>query len=948
MIRLTTLGATDLRGHNGHPLRDVMAQPKRVALLVYLAVASRRHPVHRDTLLALFWPESDLERARNTLSQALHHLRSTLGADAIANVGSTALSANPAVLWCDAGAFAEALERNDLATALALYHGDFCRGLYVAGAPAAEEWFEEQRARLRHLALEAAHEQAASLERSGDGAGAARSARRALELRPDNEQVVRELLALQDRCGDSTGALLAYDLWARRLREELELEPEPATRQLAEQLRRRRDAAAVPDVPMPGAPTPAVSAASDAEPRAPDRRWPVAAAAAVVVLMAAGFLAVPRIGAPRPAAAPGSVAVFPFTVRAAGSLQYLSEGLVDLLSAKLDGSSGLRAVDPRAAIARLRQPPTDPVAADRASRSLGAHRYILGEVLLTDGRVRLSARLYQSGSARPVASASITGDSTAVFELVDGLAARLLAEITPSRDSMLTRLAAVTTHSLPALKAFLEGERLLREGHEARAFEAFRDALSLDTAFALAYYRGSLVAGWANAGNLSEGPRWAGAAARHSAKLTPLVRDLLAGLRAYREVRPDAAERQYRTVLELRPDNVEAWLMLGEILFHYRPNSGRAPAPARAAFERVLALDPADPHALVHLARQAAMEGRRGDLDSLSRAYLARHPDGDRAFEMRALGSLLDGQGMAVAAEARGATDFLVNSLLEAAACFANDLPAARMLSAIATDPARASWLRVAAARIGADVALASGSLEREPAMRYDAAWLDESRALIAAEPFFPAGEHQVRRLRARLRSAGSWPAMYIPGYPNTDSAMGPAMREYLVGRLSLRLGDTAQARASLAALSARRDDGRHLGIALRGAIHRHEGRPAAALADFEQLLAARNGRGAMLQISNQHIGSGERFAAAEILLAMRRDSAALELYQSFVRPWDVPFIPAAHLRRGEIFERRGELAQARFHYERAARLWTEADSTLALLPARARQALERIPAPAR
>ena len=42
MIRLRTLGPLDLRGSDGEELRTILAQPKRVALLAYLALATPR------------------------------------------------------------------------------------------------------------------------------------------------------------------------------------------------------------------------------------------------------------------------------------------------------------------------------------------------------------------------------------------------------------------------------------------------------------------------------------------------------------------------------------------------------------------------------------------------------------------------------------------------------------------------------------------------------------------------------------------------------------------------------------------------------------------------------------------------------------------------------------------------------------------------------------------
>jgi hypothetical protein len=43
MIRLQTLGQIDLSAADGHELRGILAQPKRLALLVYLGIAAPRH-----------------------------------------------------------------------------------------------------------------------------------------------------------------------------------------------------------------------------------------------------------------------------------------------------------------------------------------------------------------------------------------------------------------------------------------------------------------------------------------------------------------------------------------------------------------------------------------------------------------------------------------------------------------------------------------------------------------------------------------------------------------------------------------------------------------------------------------------------------------------------------------------------------------------------------------
>ncbi len=79
MIELRTLGALELRGADGFEFRPILQQPKRLALLVYLAVATPRRFHRRDTLLGIFWPELDAEHARPALRRALYFLRRSLG-----------------------------------------------------------------------------------------------------------------------------------------------------------------------------------------------------------------------------------------------------------------------------------------------------------------------------------------------------------------------------------------------------------------------------------------------------------------------------------------------------------------------------------------------------------------------------------------------------------------------------------------------------------------------------------------------------------------------------------------------------------------------------------------------------------------------------------------------------------------------------------------------------
>src|SRR5690606_3500436 len=124
MIRFHVQGAIDLRGVDGRPLHSVLAQPKRTALLAYLVLADPGRFQRRDTLLAVFWPELDERHARNSLSQALHYLRSSLGAGVIVSRGNGEVGIAEGTLWCDAIALGEALKEGRRAEAIEYYRGE--------------------------------------------------------------------------------------------------------------------------------------------------------------------------------------------------------------------------------------------------------------------------------------------------------------------------------------------------------------------------------------------------------------------------------------------------------------------------------------------------------------------------------------------------------------------------------------------------------------------------------------------------------------------------------------------------------------------------------------------------------------------------------------------------------------------------------------------------------
>src|SRR5687767_14421420 len=206
MIRLSTFGKIDLRSPSGRPLTSILSQPRRLALLVFLCTEGRGSLIRRDVLLGVFWPDQPQEKARHALSQAIHFLKRSLGADLIVGQGTDELGLSPTRLSCDAWEFVEAIDAGDFDRALQLYQGDFLPGFFVDSAADFEQWMELQRAGLRRSAENAAWQLAVSEERNGNPVAAAAWGRRSSELSNGDEVALRRLILLLDRLGDRAGA----------------------------------------------------------------------------------------------------------------------------------------------------------------------------------------------------------------------------------------------------------------------------------------------------------------------------------------------------------------------------------------------------------------------------------------------------------------------------------------------------------------------------------------------------------------------------------------------------------------------------------------------------------------------------------------------------------------------------------------------------------------------
>ncbi len=122
-----------------------------------------------------------------------------------------------------------------LAKAASLYRGDFLEG-FELDEERFDQWVIAERDRLHRAALRA-HVQLVEIQtRSGARDAAVATVQQALRIDPLQESMHRTLMKLYMESGDLTNAVQQYDICARTLKKELQIEPDAETRKLFQQI----------------------------------------------------------------------------------------------------------------------------------------------------------------------------------------------------------------------------------------------------------------------------------------------------------------------------------------------------------------------------------------------------------------------------------------------------------------------------------------------------------------------------------------------------------------------------------------------------------------------------------------------------------------------------------------------------------------------------------------
>ncbi len=493
MLELRTFGGFALSRPQQSEAEPLQAQSKRLALLAYLALATPRGFHRRDTLLAMFWLESDESHARQALRQALYVLRNELGEGVVLNRGEEEIGLNWDVLWCDAAAFDQAVKLGQYEQALDIYQGDLLPGVHVTDAPEFALFLDDARAHYRREAAAAAWNLAVRSGESDDAVSAVRWARRAIAIEPHEEERLRTVITKLDELGDRTAAIGLFEDFSRRLADQYDLEPAPETTELVVSVRARSRPIGPAGVPKES-PTESVSSQRDvaapATSRLLSRRTVVLLAVAVALALSwpAFRLLWPDGGAPR-------IAVLPFDNNGAPEDEWFADGITDEITSRLANIGGLAVISRQSTVQYKGS--TKP--ARQIAEELDADYLLEGTVQAvhvegSTGEVRIRPQLTRASDEThvwadlftvPIAANEMFRVQT---EVADQVARALNVTI---QESERGALEAVPTANTEAYEFYLRGREYVAgavpEQDLRIAVRMYERAVDLDPEFAVAH-----------------------------------------------------------------------------------------------------------------------------------------------------------------------------------------------------------------------------------------------------------------------------------------------------------------------------------------------------------------------------------------------------------------------------------------------------------------------------
>jgi tetratricopeptide (TPR) repeat protein len=571
---------------------------------------------------------------------------------------------------------------------------------------------------------------------------------------------------------------------------------------------------------------------------------------------------------------------------------------------------------------------------------------LVGSYIKAGDAIRINARLQEVTTGRVLTSERVEGVGEAsLFSLVDELTRRIKAQVSALRaaapPSLVMKpgagsgtsgpaldrdLADVTTSSIEAYRAYVEGMSFHERGLYAQAMAPFKRAVEIDPQFAMAFAKLAVVHN--NLGLSRQRDEYARRALDQIDRLPTRERYYIEGL--YYTPRPETRERgieAYRQGLALHPEHHAMRHNLGLTYFmterfrdaipHYEELIGRGTTTAST-------------HGQLGMSYVSLGEVQRGR--EVLEAYLRRYPESGQGLRYYAEALLAEGRlDDARAAFERSATlnpgafqtrvGLWVVAVLQARSA---DAEAVVKQLAASKSPIERHLSVVLAAEYavyfgrGAEALAALDRGARDPDVD------PEDRARVLTQ----LALHQLRQKRAAAALVHAQQAMREAR--NTNEELQAVT---ILAVVQADAGRLADADRSLAQLEAHAKlwpgpRGQRAVHWVRGNLARARGdraTAAAELAKAESLLPVNSSL-----LSPPLLQATVSFDAATATAEAGRDDGALKFFERFQAAYEHTFDLGAYARSlyllAGIYERRGDTARARALYARFLDLWRDGD----------------------
>lgn len=465
MIELGLIGGFRLAGAHGDDCAP--RSQKASCILAYLAL-SKKPIARRDVLTSLLWSESDEERGRASLRQALRELRAVSGAQpkAFLHTSRNIVELDQAAFHTDLSCIQQAIQRRDIVAFHALMshpEPELLAGMdYID--PLFDSWLRVERERvvsgIARSALDVLEEGGLSLNEQRKLADVV------LSIDPFAEaavQVQMETLAARGRAND---AVVLFESYRKRLRDEYEIDESGQLRALARKIRQQ-----------PGQSEPKSIAAGFAEQAEinPAPVWPVEYVS----------------GKKKKTADPPSIAIMPHKSQSDGSgSEFMSEAFANDLVSTLSRFSEWMVVNPNF---RSGLPGESRLANLQNQLHQGGIEYLLECELKMQGesKFQVSVHLYDCNLTNLEFSQEYMVETHERLALLNEVSCRVASCVQNAvATSRLHKIRMRSDDQRAAYDFWLEGQHLLTQwsqSSETDKIVLFEKALALDPEFASAY-----------------------------------------------------------------------------------------------------------------------------------------------------------------------------------------------------------------------------------------------------------------------------------------------------------------------------------------------------------------------------------------------------------------------------------------------------------------------------